>query len=146
MKHVFALLVIFISLPAVAANQDASGIDKERIWFSDPRGNTFTIYRNLIDNKASGDVRAWVQTEFPQPIQSTSGAVKSLISLYEYDCDERLSRTLSTIAYDFGGSALNSSKPDQMREPVIPGTVDELTFTLVCEAAGHKARNSFEAR
>jgi hypothetical protein len=133
--------LLFAHGPALA--NEANGMDQNKIWFTDDRGNRFTIYRNLVENKGNGLVQAWIESTLPRPTKSGAHMVKSLKTLEEYNCGQRLTRTLYIQTYGSSGLSLSGTNVEDSSKPIVPGTVGELEFAVICKDAGYETKESF---
>ena len=94
-----------------------------------------------IQRKSKSDVRVWMRSEPRiekyEDIQSYEQLKDFSYSLYLYqiDCVNAEMKTLSFINYDSDGNILESysSPPSSEREAIVPGSIGEKLFHVVCK-------------
>lgn len=136
--------MLLLALALMIADE-RMGIGENEVWFKDPRGNKTTIYRQLVEDRGQGRVQAWVELDMPEAVQSSSGMVKSIKTLVEYDCFDSRTRNLEQVSHDDSGASLPRAAVSNDWRSVVPRTVGEAELAAVCKLAGYDPEVSFSS-
>lgn len=118
-------------------DNDKPETDKTKRWRLATTGKDVEVYydRGGISRTPKGTVKVWIKYEYTKE----SPYIKQSASLMEYQCADRMSRTLSETHYNQSGEVINSSTFRNLRwDYVAPDTIDEAIFEIVCKGKKNK--------
>ncbi|PTQ68513.1 surface-adhesin E family protein [Pseudomonas sp. GV071] len=129
-------LVIAITALGLTGANIAHAADWERLFESD--GSVYS-YDKASVKRVGGFVTAWTRTDLPEAQITGGKKFLSQVDLNKFDCQERMSATLSMTAYslkDGKGEVVASFSERESSveyEYVIPGTVGEALLNGFCK-------------
>ncbi|HST51594.1 MAG TPA: surface-adhesin E family protein [Pyrinomonadaceae bacterium] len=121
------LLALICCIMLITTNLSA-----QNRWRLATTGKDVEVYydRGGISHTPKGTVKVWIKYEYTKEVSY----VKQSVSLMEYQCADRISRTLSETDYKQTGEVIASMTPHTPRwNYVIPDTIDEALFEIVCK-------------
>ncbi|MFC1769985.1 surface-adhesin E family protein [Nitrospirota bacterium] len=119
-------IFLFITLLMLALSVNSSAEDKWIITSITPLAE---VYVKHMDNRiadAEGRIRNWTKTEYNKD--------ENILSLVEYDCNDRKIRIIESIEKYEGEPETNYTEIKEW-EKVIPESIDDAAFKYVCETA-----------
>lgn len=120
MKLNAAVLFLLTAVVGAASAQDR--------WGYAGSSDEFAIYLDSATASRNGDlVQVWVEHRY-----KSSRLYSRTSSLHRIDCVRRTLATLSTVEYDPAGKVKRSQASGGSPEPIVPGTVGELTWGAAC--------------
>lgn len=127
--------VLLLGFLAAATASQASAQEQNRwLWIGDSAGgNKISIDRETLMQK-DGAVTAWVRTTYtgsrpagiPPNAANTSARVR-------FQCEAMTVTMLSYIVYTADGESLDSSNVQGTTSPVIPESVNEMIWAVLCK-------------
>lgn len=132
MKKILLLLILLVSYSTIQAQE----------WKLIDDNDDYKLFiRNHSENSA------WVKWEYKKVKVSESlfgkeEKIKQLLTLFKFDCDNKLSGTMAKVSYDEKGEVLSSEDnakyysldKDYNMEHVIPDSIGEKILFKFCES------------
>ncbi|WP_425230969.1 surface-adhesin E family protein [Sphingomonas sp.] len=133
MRHSFIGVALVVS-----GLSQAAAAEWVRIATSDD-GRTYSVDATRAPRIVGNRMQTWVQIDFSR---DRTVSFRRAMQLWSFDCRAQTEKVISSSTYDSYGRNVDSySEPayaaDTGYEPVVPETIGDKVFSLVCAAANN---------